>query len=55
MSTYTTIRIPINRPTIELLNRLLEDYKEDIVAYPLISRLRTSIINLYIRDYYISK
>ena len=55
MSTLITIRVPINKPTLELLDRLRVDYKDSKEVSLLLTRLRVSIVDLYIREYYIRK
>lgn len=52
---YTTISIPANSSILELLDRVIRDSKDDSKDYTTLVRLKESILNLYIKDYYLSK
>lgn len=55
MSYYTTISIKTNKDLIEILDIVIEKYKENIEVYTYLVRLKESILNYYIKEYYISK
>lgn len=55
MSNYTLVAIPTSSSFIELLDKLLEKYKENKEVYTSLVRLKEAVLNSYIKDYYISK
>lgn len=55
MSNYTTISIKTNKNLIDILDKVVDKYKEDKEVYTSLVRLKESILNYYIKEYYISK